>query len=119
MLTSEDILDAIKDPAIKLLDCRDYAEWIGVTSSRYAVDFNTRKGRIPGVVWIEWYRMMYRKSGIPWIKSKEAILEFCDEVGIKPDTKVYIYRFKGARASNMLIALKIAGINDVRNYLGS
>jgi thiosulfate/3-mercaptopyruvate sulfurtransferase len=119
MLTSDDILEAIGDPSIILLDCRDYAEWIGVTSSPYAIDFSPRKGRIPGAVWIEWYRMMYRKGGIPWIKSKQEILEVCEQVGINTDTKVYIYCFKGARASNMLTALKIAGVKDVRNYLGS
>jgi thiosulfate/3-mercaptopyruvate sulfurtransferase len=32
---------------------------------------------------------------------------------------VYLYCFKGARASNSLVALKEAGIKDVRMYFGS
>ena len=119
MLTAEDLLASLDDPSVLLLDCRDHAEWVGATSSPYGVDYNPRKGRIPGSVWIEWYQMMYRKDGIPWIKDKESVLEVCKEVGITPDTKVYIYCFKGARASNMLMTLKMAGIQNVRNYLAS
>lgn len=119
MLTAEDILAALDDPAVLLLDCRDHAEWVGATSSPYGVDFNPRKGRIPGAVWIEWYRMMYRQDGIPWIKDDDHVLKVCEEAGITADSCVYIYCFKGARASNMLMALKMAGIPNVRNYLGS
>jgi thiosulfate/3-mercaptopyruvate sulfurtransferase len=40
-------------------------------------------------------------------------------VGIKPDSKIYLYCFKGARASNTMVALKEAGIENVRMYFGS
>ena len=119
MLTSQNILDAINDPSIYLLDCRDHAEWVGATSSPYGVDYSPRKGRIPGAHWIEWYEMMFRKDGIPWMKEEDEILKVCERNGITPDTKVYIYCFKGARASNMLLALKMSGIRNVKNYLGS
>ena len=32
---------------------------------------------------------------------------------------VYLYCFKGARASNTFVALKEAGVKDVRMYFGS
>jgi thiosulfate/3-mercaptopyruvate sulfurtransferase len=119
MVTTEEMLGALSDPKIIKLDVRDYDEWIGTSSSPYGVDFCPRKGRIPGAVWIEWYEMMVPDSEIPMFKSKEEILALCKEVGITPDSTVYIYCFKGSRASNTLLALKEAGIKDVRNYFSS
>ncbi len=43
----------------------------------------------------------------------------CATVGIDADTPVVLYCFKGARASNTLVALKEAGIKDVKLYFGS
>jgi thiosulfate/3-mercaptopyruvate sulfurtransferase len=55
----------------------------------------------------------------PMFKSKDEILAELHTVGVKPDSKVYLYCFKGARASNSLVALKEAGVSDVRMYFGS
>ena len=55
----------------------------------------------------------------PVFKSKNEILAECASVGITPATTVYLFCFKGARASNSLVALKEAGITDVRLYFGS
>ena len=45
----------------------------------------------------------------PMFKSPEEILAECATVGITPKTPVVIYCFKGARASNTLLALEVAG----------
>ena len=63
--------------------------------------------------------MMKPSAEGPRFKSKEEILAECATVGITPETPVYLYCFKGARASNTLVALKNAGIKDVRMYFGS
>ncbi len=107
------------NPSIALLDVRDVDEWIGESSSPYGKDFCPRKGRIPGAVWLEWYRMMKPTAEGPRFKSSEEILAECATVGITTDTPVYLYCFKGARASNTLLALKNAGVKDVRMYFGS
>ena len=52
-------------------------------------------------------------------KSSAEILAECATVGISPETPVYLYCFKGARASNTFVALKEAGVKDVRMYFGS
>ncbi|PMB41848.1 sulfurtransferase [Fischerella thermalis CCMEE 5319] len=119
MVTTDQMLQALDNPAIIKLDVRDGSEWIGTSSSPYGVDFCPRKGRIPGAVWIEWYRMMEANSSIPMFRPKEEILKICDSVGITPESTVYIYCFKGSRAANTMLALKQAGIKDVRNYFGS
>ncbi len=76
-------------------------------------------GRIPGARWLEWYRMMKPPRAGPMFKSKDEILAECATIGVTPETPVYLYCFKGARASNTLVALKEAGIKDVRMYFGS
>jgi len=119
MVTCEEMLAAVGDPSIVKLDVRDLDEWVGESSSPYGKDFAPRKGRIPGAVWLEWYRMMQKGSTIPWFKPKDEVAKICSEVGIGPDSKVYLYCFKGARASNTMVALKEAGIKNVRMYFGS
>jgi thiosulfate/3-mercaptopyruvate sulfurtransferase len=110
---------AVADPNLVKLDTRDVDEWIADSSSPYGKDFCPRKGRIPGAVWIEWYRMMKPSPSGPMFKSPAEILAECATVGITPETPVVLYCFKGARASNTLVALKEAGIKDVSLYFGS
>jgi thiosulfate/3-mercaptopyruvate sulfurtransferase len=110
---------AVADKAVVKLDVRDVDEWIGDSSSPYGRDFCPRKGRIPGAVWIEWYRMMKPAPTGRMFKSRDEILAECATVGITPDTPVVIYCFKGARASNTFVALEEAGIRNVRIYFGS
>jgi thiosulfate/3-mercaptopyruvate sulfurtransferase len=119
MIDRETMLAAVGDDAIAKLDVRDVDEWLGTSSSPYGPDFCPRKGRIPGAKWLEWYRLMKPTADGPMFKSPDEVLAECHSVGIDADTPVYLYCFKGARASNSLVALKAAGIKDVRMYFGS
>lgn len=119
MIDAKTMLAALEDPTIAVLDVRDVDEWIGESSSPYGKDFCPRKGRIPGARWIEWYRMMKPTAEGPRFKSPAEILAECATVGIGKDTPVYLYCFKGARASNTYVALKDAGIKTVAMYFGS
>jgi thiosulfate/3-mercaptopyruvate sulfurtransferase len=119
MLDVEDMKAALDDAAVTLLDVRDVDEWIATSSSPYGPDFCPRKGRIPGAKWLEWYRMMKPTADGAMMKSADEVMAECASVGITEDTPVYIYCFKGARASNTFLALKEAGVKDVRIYFGS
>jgi thiosulfate/3-mercaptopyruvate sulfurtransferase len=119
LLNLQGMKAAVADKSIVKLDVRDVDEWIGESSSPYGKDFCPRKGRIPGAVWLEWYRMMKPTPSGPMFKSPAEILAECATVGIGPDTPVIVYCFKGARASNTFVALEEAGIKDVRIYFGS
>jgi len=119
LVNAKTMLEAIKDPNVVKLDVRDVDEWIGESSSPYGKDFCPRKGRIPGARWLEWYRLMKPGESGPVFKSKNEILADLQTVGITQDTPVILYCFKGARTSNTFVALKEAGIKDVRNYFGS
>jgi thiosulfate/3-mercaptopyruvate sulfurtransferase len=120
MLTKTDILEAVRSPAsAKLLDVRDIDEWIGESSSPYGRDYAPRKGRIPGAKWVEWYRFMKPSAQGPMFKSPDEVKAECATAGISASDTIYLYCFKGARASNTFLALKQAGFEDVRMYFGS
>lgn len=119
LIDAKTMLGALGKSDIAILDVRDVDEWIADSSSPYGKEFCPRKGRIPGARWLEWYRMMKPSAEGPRFKSKDEILAECATVGITPDTPVYLYCFKGARASNTFLALKNAGVKDVRMYFGS
>ncbi|GAC1605871.1 MAG: sulfurtransferase [Ramlibacter sp.] len=118
MLTKDDVAAALGTDTV-LLDVRDVDEWIGESSSPYGKDFAPRKGRLPGAAWLEWYRFMKPSAQGPVFKSPDEVRAECATAGVSPSDRVYLYCFKGARASNTFLALKQAGFTDVRMYFGS
>jgi thiosulfate/3-mercaptopyruvate sulfurtransferase len=119
MVDKDLVLGVVEKGGAVLLDVRDADEWIGESSSPYGKDFCPRKGRIPGAKWIEWYRMMKPSAAGPVMKTPDELKAEIATVGITPETPVILYCFKGARASNTFLALKEAGVRDVRMYFGS
>ena len=118
MLTQADVEKALGTDVV-MLDVRDVDEWIGESSSPYGKDFAPRKGRLPGAKWVEWYRFMKPSPQGPVIKSPDEVKAEMATVGVGTDDSIYLYCFKGARASNTFLALKQAGFADVRMYFGS
>jgi thiosulfate/3-mercaptopyruvate sulfurtransferase len=119
MVDKDLVLKVVRKGGAVLLDVRDADEWIGESSSPYGKDFCPRKGRIPGAKWIEWYRMMKPGAAGAVMKTADELKAEIATVGITPETPVILYCFKGARASNTFLALKEAGVRDVRMYFGS
>ncbi len=119
IIDKDEMLTALDDPTIVKLDVRDIDEWIGESSSPYGKDFCPRKGRLPNAKWIEWYRMMKPTAAGPMFKSPDEVRAECRSVGIGPEATIYLYCFKGARASNTYLALKEAGYDNVKMYFGS
>ena len=62
---------------------------------------------------------MSADDGIPHFLPADKIRALCAQAGLYPEDDIIVYCFKGARASNTLLALKIAGFERVRNYYGS
>ncbi|MDH3980540.1 MAG: cupin domain-containing protein [Gammaproteobacteria bacterium] len=122
LATIDDMMKALDHPETKLLDNRDKEEWLGITSSPsgyYSPDFLPRKGRIPGARWVEWQNFMESANGTRHFKSPEQVIAICAQAGLYPDDDIIIYCFKGARAANTYVALKLAGFKHLRNYYGS
>jgi thiosulfate/3-mercaptopyruvate sulfurtransferase len=119
VMVTQDEVKAVLGSDTVLMDVRDVDEWIGDSSSPYGKDFAPRKGRLPGAKWLEWYRFMKPSPQGPVFKSPDEVRAECATAGIAPEDSVYLYCFKGARASNTFLALKQAGFKDVRMYFGS
>jgi thiosulfate/3-mercaptopyruvate sulfurtransferase len=119
MVDKDLILSVVKNGGPVLLDVRDAEEWIGESSSPYGKDYCPRKGRIPGAKWLEWYRMMKPSPSGPIMKTPNELRADIASVGMTLETPVITYCFKGARAANTFLALKEAGMRDVRIYFGS
>lgn len=121
LATLDDIIMSLEHPYIKLFDNRNKEEWLGMSSSPadYPTDFLPRTGRIPGARWIDWNNFMESTNNIKHFKSPEQVRALCAQAGLYPDDDIIIYCFKGARAANTYIALKLAGFKHVRNYYGS
>ena len=119
----DDVIAAMTDENVTLLDNRDAVEWFCEQSSPYDTpdkDFSPRRGRIPGATWVEWTQLMDKpNSRNATFKSPEAIREIMSAKGLEADDDVIIYCFKGSRASNTFAALRSAGFTKLRNYLGS
>ena len=118
MVTLEDVKAALGTQTV-MMDVRDVDEWIGDSSSPYGKDYAPRKGRLPGAKWVEWYRFMKPSAQGPIFKSPDEVLAECATAGIAPTDEIYLYSFKGARASNTFLALTQAGFQNVRMYFGS
>jgi thiosulfate/3-mercaptopyruvate sulfurtransferase len=119
ILSVDDVCNAMGDSETVLVDCRDYAEWLGANSSPYGYDYCPRKGRIPGAKWLEWYRLLERVGGVSRLRPADEIRAMCAEIGITPEKRVIVYCFKGARASVVVMALRRAGFSQVSNYFAS
>jgi len=119
IIGTDEMLARLTDPDTVIVDCRDYAEWLGANSSPYGYDYCPRKGRIPGAVWLEWYRLLEHHNRVAWFRSSDEIRAMCEPLGITPDKRIVVYCFKGARASNMVMALRRCGYPNVVNYMPS
>lgn len=115
-VNKDEMLRALDDYNIQILDIRDQDEWEGFSSSPYGVDFAPRKGRLSRSVWLQWDKLMEASARYLPV---EYIVSTMRQLGIHPHDNIYIYCFKGARASNTYVALKNAGFENVKVYFGS
>lgn len=113
--TADDAAGAIGNRDMILLDVRSEGEYTGSAQGRYA-GVNPRLGRIPGSIWIEWTELSNPDGTY---KSPEEIRQILAALGVTPDKEVITYCQGGGRAAHSYAALKSAGFNDVRHYVGS
>ena len=113
--TADGAAGAIGNPGVVLLDVRSEGEHTGSAQGRYA-GVNPRLGRIPGSVWIEWTALSNPDGTY---KSSEEIRDILADLGVTPDKGVITYCQGGGRAAHSYAALKSAGFDRVRHYVGS
>lgn len=119
MVSKADMRAALTNPKIVKLDVRGAAEWDGLQNTPTGQDPALRLGRIPGSTWIDWQAFLDMGSEIAQFLPAEEIRSICARQALTPESSIYIYCYKGSRASSAFLALQRAGFTNVRVYLGS
>ena len=107
---AEEILQRLDDPAVRLVDVREPAEFCG-EQLRAA-----RGGHIPGAVLWPWEENL-RPDGT--FRDPAEIRARAESAGLFPAQELVTYCQGGVRAAHAALALRTAGYQRVRIYDGS
>jgi len=110
LATVEDVLAALGNPDVAIVDVRSRAEYTG-TLVRAA-----RGGTVPGAVHLE-YTANLTPDGR--YRAPSELRSLYEAIGVTPDREVITYCQGGYRAAQSWIALRQAGYPRVRSYVGS
>jgi thiosulfate/3-mercaptopyruvate sulfurtransferase len=110
LATYEDILTALGNPRIMLVDTRSDDEYMGRLVRA------ARGGAIPGAVPLEWTKNLDADGTY---KSEADLKAMYAGLGVTPDKEAIPYCQGGYRAAHTYLALRLLGYPKVRNYIGS
>jgi thiosulfate/3-mercaptopyruvate sulfurtransferase len=110
-VSSKEVLEALGDPAIQLVDCRSPREYRG------EVGRGNRKGRIPGALNVPANSLVEGEHKT--FKDPEALRALYKTAGLSPDRRIITYCNAGVSASVGLLALRMAGFPNATNFAGS
>ena len=109
-----DVQNALEG-STKLLDVRTKEGFNGEIMKNGA----SRKGRIPGAIWLDWHSLI-DYEGDQKFHSKKEIEKRLKKIGIKKDDEIIVYCHSGVRSSHTFFVLtEILGYKNVKNYDGS
>jgi thiosulfate/3-mercaptopyruvate sulfurtransferase len=110
LATVEDVLAALGNPDVAIVDARSRAEYTGTLVRA------VRGGAIPGAVHLE-YTANLTSDGR--YRPPSELRGMYEALGVTPDREVITYCQGGYRAAQSWIALRQAGYPRVRSYVGS
>lgn len=93
---------------VKIIDTRAKDEFEGAT--KYG---EVRGGHIPGAINIE-FNQLYKEDGT--LKSQTEIEKIMTDNGINKEDEIVTYCTSGIRSGHMVMVLKLAGYDNVKNY---
>lgn len=108
--TVEDVLAALGDPSVTIVDARSRAEYTGELVRA------ARGGAIPGAVHLE-YTANLTSDGR--FRSPAELRGMYEAIGVSPEREIITYCQGGYRAAQSWVALREAGYPRVRSYVGS
>lgn len=113
--TLDEVLAALDDPNVVLVDTRTAEEYHGLTQKQGAA----RAGRIPGAVHLDWAESV-NYDGDFCFKSVRALRYLYERAGITPDKRIITYCHSGVRSAHTAFVLShLLGYPEVVNYDGS
>lgn len=95
----------------RLIDVRDDLEWAGKDNTPCC----SRRGHIPHARHIEWTQFLDNGR----FKTPAAIKALLAQHGVNARQDIAVYCHRGARSANTYYALRYAGIQTARNFIGS
>jgi thiosulfate/3-mercaptopyruvate sulfurtransferase len=111
----EEVLAALEDPNVVLLDTRTLEEHTGQMLKNGAA----KAGRIPNSVHIDWADAVNFDADFKF-KSVEALRKLYESKGVTPDKKIIAYCHTGVRSAHTTFVLtQLLGYPNVVNYDGS
>jgi thiosulfate/3-mercaptopyruvate sulfurtransferase len=114
----EEVLAALEEPAVQLLDVRSPAEFTGeIIAPPGLPETAQRAGHIPGAINIPWASAANEDGTF---KSIDELREIYVGAGVSESTPTIAYCRIGERSSHTWFVLKhLLGYSDVKNYDGS
>jgi len=104
-----EVLAAIKDNAITLLDIRTEAEYVGHPKQK-------RSGHIPTAQWFDWTLAVNTANGFQQSEEK-ALLNQLADIGIQDEKQaIIVYCNSGHRAARSITMLQSLGFHNVKLY---
>lgn len=110
LATVEDMLAALGDPRVAIVDARSRAEYTG------ALVRAARGGAVPGAVHLEYTANLTADGRY---RPPSELRSMYEALGVSPNREVITYCQGGYRAAQSWIALRHAGYPRVRSYVGS
>lgn len=113
--SQKDVLDALTDPDVVLVDTRTLDEYTGQMLKNGAA----KAGRIPGSVHIDWANAV-DYDGTFRFKNVKELRQIYESKGVTKDKKIIAYCHTGVRSAHTQFVLsELLGYKNVINYDGS
>jgi thiosulfate/3-mercaptopyruvate sulfurtransferase len=112
LATKGQLLDALKDKGLQIVDARSQAEFCGIDKQK-----NKRAGAIPGAKQLEWIDLLDKKT--QRFKTADQLRALFQKTGIGLEKPTVTHCQSGGRASVMVFAMELMGATEVSNYYAS
>ena len=124
LATFEEVLKAIENPNILLVDTREPEEFFGQPFKKEGKVYSWKKGAstygcIPTALHLNWSNAVDLKDDHRF-KSLKDLKYNVEQAGLTPDKEIIVYCHSGVRSAHTYYVLKeILGYPNVKNYDGS
>ena len=112
LATKGQLLAALKDKTLQIVDARSKAEFCGIDKQK-----NKRAGAIPGAKHLEWIDLIDKKT--QRFKSADQLRVLFRDAGIELERPTAAHCQSGGRAAVMVFAMELMGAMEVSNYYAS
>jgi thiosulfate/3-mercaptopyruvate sulfurtransferase len=108
--SNEYLVDRLGRADVRIFDVRTDEEYFGERVRA------RRAGALPGAVHLDWVNNVAASGAF---KSPTELRAAFERLGLRPEAEIVPYCQGGYRSANAYYALRLAGFDRVRNYIGS